>query len=159
MSNNIFRIIFCFLMSLTVTVKAQNTSEAKLFGQGVHAYNDGQYETALGLFNDVVKQGTDDPRVYLFRGLAYHQLGKEAESLKDLREGAKLEAVDKRGFYPVSPALVRVQGKIRLQIENLRREAKANLVAIEKARAAARYEEQKANEAAALRRGCSLLLC
>ena len=152
MSNNIFRITLCVLLSFTATVNAQNTSEAKLYGQGVHAYNNGDYAGALSIFDAAVENGSEDPRVYLFRGLVYHQQGKAEESLKDLKHGAELEAVDKRGFYPVSPALIRVQGKVRLQIENLRREARANLVATEKARAAARYEQQKENEAASLRK-------
>ncbi len=151
MSNNMFRIILCLLMSYTLTADAQNTSDAKLYGQGVHAYNNGEYDAALSLFNAAVDQGSEDPRVFLFRGLVYHQQGKTEEAQEDLKHGAELEAVDKRGFYPVSPALIRVQGKVRLQIENLRREARANLVQIEKTRAAARYEEQKVNEAAALR--------
>ena len=147
-----FRIIVCLLMSISVTVNAQNTSEAKLYGQGVHAYNNGEFDAALRIFNVAVEEGTDDPRVFLFRGLVLYHQGKAEESLKDLRHGAELEAVDKRGFYPVSPALTRVQGKVRLQIENLRKEARANLLKIEKLREAARYEEQKANEAVALRK-------
>ena len=147
-----FRIIVCLLMSISVSVNAQNTSEAKLYGQGVHAYNNGEFDAALRIFNVAVEAGTDDPRVFLFRGLVLHHQGKAEESLKDLRHGAELEAVDKRGFYPVSPALTRVQGKVRLQIENLRKEARANLLKIEKLREAARYEEQKANEAVALRK-------
>jgi len=152
MPKNMFRLIICLFMSISVTVKAQNTSNSKLYGQGVHAYNIGEYDTALNIFNSAVEQETEDPRVFLFRGLVYHQQGKAKEALADLKKGAELEAVDKRGFYPVSPALIRVQGKVRLQIENLRREARANLVQIEKARAAARYEEQKTNEAMALRK-------
>ena len=137
MSKNMFRLIICLLMLINVTVKAQNTSNSQLYGQGVHAYNIGEYDTALNIFNSAVEQETEDPRVFLFRGLVYHQQGKAKEALADLKKGAELEAVDKRGFYPVSPALIRVQGKVRLQIENLRREARANLVQIEKARAAA----------------------
>ena len=152
MPKNMFRLIICLFMSISVTVKAQNISNSKLYGQGVHAYNIGEYDAALNIFSSAVEQGTEDPRVFLFRGLVYHQQGKTKESLTDLKKGAELEAVDKRGFYPVSPALIRVQGKVRLQIENLRREARANLVQIEKARAAARYEEQKTNEAMALRK-------
>jgi len=152
MPKNMFRLIICLFMSISVTVKAQNISNSKLYGQGVHAYNIGEYDAALNIFSSAVEQGTEDPRVFLFRGLVYHQQGKTNESLTDLKKGAELEAVDKRGFYPVSPALIRVQGKVRLQIENLRREARANLVQIEKARAAARYEEQKTNEAMALRK-------
>ena len=139
-------------MLINVTVKAQNTSNAQLFGQGVHAYNIGEYQTALNIFNSAIEQGTEDPRVFLFRGLVYHHQGKTKEALTDLKKGAELEAVDKRGFYPVAPALIRVQGKVRLQVERLRREARVNLVQIEKARNAARYEEQKTNEAVALRK-------
>ena len=152
MSKNIFRLIICLLMLINVTVKAQNTSNAQLFGQGVHAYNIGEYQTALNIFNSAIEQGTEDPRVFLFRGLVYHHQGKTKEALTDLKKGAELEAVDKRGFYPVAPALIRVQGKVRLQVERLRREARVNLVQIEKARNAARYEEQKTNEAVALRK-------
>ena len=152
MSKNIFRLIICLLMLINVTVKAQNTSNSQLYGQGVHAYNIGEYEAALNIFNSAVEQGTEDPRVFLFRGLVYHHQGKTKEALTDLKKGAELEAVDKRGFYPVAPALIRVQGKVRLQVERLRREARANLVQIEKARTAARYEEQKTNEAVALRK-------
>jgi len=152
MSKNMLRLIICLLMSISVTVEAQNTSEAKLYGKGVHAYNNGEYDTALDFFNAGVDQGTEDPRVFLFRGLVYHHQGKTKESLADLTKGAELEAVDKRGFYPVSPALIQVQGKIRIQIEIMRREARNNLIALEKTRAAARYEQQKANETTALRK-------
>ena len=152
MPKNMFRLIICLFMSISVTVKAQNISNSKLYGQGVHAYNIGEYEAALNIFNSAVEQGTEDPRVFLFRGLVYHHQGKTKEALTDLKKGAELEAIDKRGFYPVAPALIRVQGKVRLQVERLRREARANLVQIEKARTAARYEEQKTNEAVALRK-------
>ena len=152
MSKNIFRLIICLLMLINVTVKAQNTSNSQLYGRGVHAYNIGEYEAALNIFNSAVEQGTEDPRVFLFRGLVYHHQGKTKEALTDLKKGAELEAIDKRGFYPVAPALIRVQGKVRLQVERLRREARANLVQIEKTRTAARYEEQKTNEAVALRK-------
>ena len=74
MSKNMFRIIVCLLMSISVTVNAQNTSEAKLYGQGVHAYNNGEFDAALRIFNVAVEEGTDDPRVFLFRGLVLHTI-------------------------------------------------------------------------------------
>ena len=131
---------------------AQDAQHRVLYGQGVHAYYNGDYESAVRYLTATISKDTDDPRSYYFRGLANAKLGNDEASLADLKKGAAIEALDDRGFYKISAALQRIQGQPRLQIEKLRKQARLELVAAEKVRLQARYEQQQSDEAVALRK-------
>jgi hypothetical protein len=131
---------------------AQDAQHRVLYGQGVHAYYNGDYESAVRYLTATISKDTDDPRSYYFRGLANAKLGNDEASLADLKKGAAIEALDDRGVYKISTALQRIQGQPRLQIEKLRKQARLELVAAEKVRLQARYEQQQSDEAAALRK-------
>jgi len=130
---------------------AQDAQHRVLYGQGVHAYYNGDYESAVRYLTATISKNTDDPRSYYFRGLANAKLGNDEASLADLKKGAAIEALDNRGVYKISTALQRIQGQPRLQIEKLRKQARLDLAAAEKVRLQARYEQQQNNEAAVLR--------
>ena len=140
--------IFALLMPCAV---AQDAQHRVLYGQGVHAYYNGDYESAVRYLTATISKNTDDPRSYYFRGLAHAKLGNDEASLKDLKKGAAVEALDNRGVYQISAALQRIQGQPRLQIEKLRKQARLDLAATEKARLQARYEQQQNDEATVLR--------
>ncbi len=149
----IYSVLFtCLLALLIPSIHAQDVQHRTLYGQGVHEYYNGNYEESIRYFTTSIDKKTDDPRTFYFRGLANAKIGRTDASVADLKAGADLEARDKRGIYQISAALQRVQGQPRLQIEKFRREARTNLVAIERARLKARYEQQQANEAAVLRK-------
>jgi hypothetical protein len=131
---------------------AQDAQHRVLYGQGVHAYYNGDYESAVRYLTATISKNTDDPRSYYFRGLANAKLGNDEASLADLKKGAAIEALDNRGVYQISTALQRIQGQPRLQIEKLRKQARLDLAAAEKVRLQARYEQQQSDEAAVLRK-------
>ena len=142
----------CIFALLIPCAVAQDAQHRVLYGQGVHAYYNGDYESALRYLTATISKNTDDPRSYYFRGLTNTKLGNDEASLADLKKGAALEALDDRGVYQISTALQRIQGQPRLQIEKLRQQARQDIVATEKARLQARYEQQQRDEAAVLRK-------
>ena len=131
---------------------AQDAQHRVLYGQGVHAYYNGDYESAVRYLTATISKNTDDPRSYYFRGLANAKLGNDEASLADLKKGAAIEALGNRDVYQISTALQRIQGQPRLQIEKLRKQARLDLAAAEKVRFQARYEQQQSDEAAVLRK-------
>ncbi|MBT4695197.1 MAG: tetratricopeptide repeat protein, partial [Planctomycetaceae bacterium] len=142
----------CTFALLIPGVVAQDAQHRVLYGQGVHAYYNGDYESAIRYLTATISKNTDDPRSYYFRGLANAKLGNDEASLADLKKGAAVEALDDRGVYQISTALQRIQGQPRLQIEKLRKQARLDLAAAEKMRLQARYEQQQSDEATVLRK-------
>lgn len=109
----------------------------ELYGSGVHAFNSGAYREAYDDLSMAIRNGSKDPRVYYYRGLAYLRLGRPQEARLDFQKGAALEMGDIDHFYPVSKSLERVQGQARAQIERYR--SNARLVAFQ-ARERGRFE-------------------
>jgi hypothetical protein len=142
----------CIFALLIPCAVAQDAQHRVLYGQGVHAYYNGDYESAVRYLTATISKDTDDPRSYYFRGLANAKLGNDAASLADLKKGAAIEALDDRGVYKISTALQRIQGQPRLQIEKLRQPARLELVDVTKSRLQARYEQQQSDEEAVLRK-------
>jgi hypothetical protein len=119
-------------------IQAQDILE-QVYGSGVHAYFAGQLEKAQLLFDEVINAGSQDPRVYYFRGLTQIQSqgGCIIEvGLPDFEQAARLEVLGKVGVN-VNLALARVQGPTRIAIERLRAEARmaAKILQVEEARA------------------------
>ena len=142
----------CVFALLIPCVVAQDAQHRILYGQGVHAYYNGDYESAVRYLTVTISKNTNDPRSYYFRGLANAKLGNDEASLADLKKGAAIEALDNRGVYQVPTALQRIQGQPRLQIEKLRQQARRDRMTTEKVRLQARYEQQQRDETAVLRK-------
>lgn len=120
--------VFCFLgLGFASSVSAQDILE-QYYGRGVHAYFAGNVQLAEEHFNDVVNAGSQDPRVYYFRGLSQIQSqgGMIDAGMADFEQAAQREVAGKRSG-DVAKALSRIQGPTRLAIENAR--AKARLAA------------------------------
>ncbi len=122
------------LLLAVLPVQAQETFDGQLYGRGTHAFYSRDYVKAHQFLTAAIDADTQDPRPYYFRGMAYLKLNRPEEAQIDFRKGAALEATDSNAFYDVSKALMRVQGRSRLAIEQYRT----------KARLAARKAEGKA---------------
>ncbi|MDB4650476.1 hypothetical protein OAE37_01805 [Pirellulaceae bacterium] len=153
--NGIFFGIASAIAILNSTVLATSTNRlsandeiaiTELYGQAVHAYFDGDYENANKGLTDAIELGTDDPRVYYFRGLTKRMLGRNDEATKDFEAGGKLEALAAAQFYPIGRSLERVQGEARMEIEKIRKQAKIAIRLREKKIEDARIESFKRNE-------------
>lgn len=95
----------------------------EMFGQAVHAFNKGQYQCSYDLLSSAIGSGSQDPRVYYFRGLATNALQGPGAGADDLQRGAELEANATR-VVNVGRALEKIQGCQRLEIEKYRRNAR-----------------------------------
>ncbi len=116
--------IFCFglwLGLLSSTSLAQLGGLDELYGEGVHRYFANDLSGADQILSQVVDAGSQDPRVYYFRGLVHECMG--ADGVVDFESGARLEAEGKR-VVDVGTALTRVQGRVRTKIETARRDAR-----------------------------------
>ena len=97
------------------------------YGDGVHAYFAGDYDRAYEDLSQAIEAGTNDPRVFYFRGLAALRLGRGDEAEADFTTGADRESAG-LGTWPVSRSLERIQGPDRLRLERHRTRARlANL--------------------------------
>ncbi|HET6881242.1 MAG TPA: tetratricopeptide repeat protein, partial [Pirellulales bacterium] len=93
------------VFACSVPAIGQNDVLNELYGNGVHAYNSGYYRQAYDDLTMAVRSGSQDPRVFYYRGLTYMQLGRPQEARADFRKGASLEMADADRFYPVSKSL------------------------------------------------------
>jgi len=114
--------------SLLASVRAEDFVLDELYGSGVHAYFCSDYQTSVDLLSSAVGEGSTDPRVYYFRGLANLQMGLDDEAENDEAEndfetGARYEA-SKSGAYRVGLSLERIQGYNRHKLEKFRRDAR-----------------------------------
>ncbi len=99
---------------------------AELYGQGVHAYFAGNLDGAEQLLNQAIDSGSQDPRVYYFRGLTQARRGGAGAGQADYQTGAEIEATGKRSVPSdvISKSLTRIQGAQRLEIEKARNAAR-----------------------------------
>jgi hypothetical protein len=103
----------------------------RLYGRGVHAYFSGADVQAHKNLTAAIQGGSQDPRCYYFRGLVDLRLGREADAELDFQKGADLESRDVLNVYDVPRSLERIQGNVRLKIEQYR--VQARLAALERA--------------------------
>ncbi len=129
----------------------QSTILAETYGQGVHAYNGGRLTDALEFFSLAIENGSQDPRVYYYRGIVNYVSGRPEEAVKDWQAGAGIEALG--GPNPsIGRSLARFQGNGRLKLEQIRQAARIKALAEANARSRQRYGEIRAtpeNSAAA----------
>ena len=126
--------------SLTSSAQAQSTILAEMYGRGVHAYFAGNHNDAYQFLSSAIQGGLKDPRAYYFRGLAASGSGRSYEAEADWQAGAELEAT--AGANPmIGKSLARIQGHSRLKLEEIRRKAKFDALALANARSIQRYGE------------------
>jgi len=149
MSRSVFAVVatvgFGWLLG-SAQVDAQEAVLEQIYGRGVHAYFSQDYQTAHQRFTMAIENGAEDPRVYYFRGLTYMNLGRPEQAEGDFEKGAKLETKDLDRSYNVAKALERVQGAVRLDLEQHR--VKARMASLERQQTIrrARYDELRGQE-------------
>jgi len=113
------------LAACTTFAQAQNVLD-ELYGSGVHAFFSGNMGLATERFTEAVNAGSQDPRVYYFRGLSQIDSmgGSMASGTSDFEKGAQLEALQGKRAMDVAKALQRIQGPVRMEIERVRTQAR-----------------------------------
>lgn len=145
---------FCALLG---TVLGANTSVAAdesdhIYGKGVHAFFDRDYEGAVTILSRAEEIKSNDPRPYYFLGLAYLRQGKTKEAEQYFKQAAQWE-YNGRALrdYAVSESLRRIQGEERLRIEKIRSEEQSNAWMREQQLREARYSSDSAADRVATR--------
>ncbi|HMP77844.1 MAG TPA: hypothetical protein PKD54_00190 [Pirellulaceae bacterium] len=97
----------------------ENTPDFEsVYSLGVHQYFSEEYQAAYETLAHAKLIDPNDPRPYYFRGLAAYQLGFDGRL--DFEVGARTEARVAGAAALVSRSLERVQGPLRLYLEELR---------------------------------------
>lgn len=97
-------------------------SLARVYGIGVHAYYSRDHQRSYDDLTQAIEAGSNDPRVWYFRGLAARKLGRFDEAEADFSTAAAREA-EAVAEWDVARALERVQGADRMAIERHRMRA------------------------------------
>lgn len=131
----------------SIRVFAAEQTAAELYGQGVHAYFAGDYDSAIDFLSKSIKKNDKDPRAFYFRGLALASRDGLRSGLPDITKGADLEVnrQDDR-IYDVNAALQRVQGYLRLELEKQRTAARLAAADKKEKQDRIKYEQLKRRE-------------
>lgn len=97
-------------------------SLARVYGVGVHAYYSGDLQRSYDDLTQAIESGSNDPRVWYFRGLAARKLGRFDEAEADFSTAAARES-EAVAEWDVARSLERVQGSDRMAIERHRMRA------------------------------------
>ena len=120
-------LIFALLATTQTAISQEDDILSQIYGEGVHAYNRGDYRQAHERLTTTIESGNRDPRAYYFRGLTYLKLARPEQASQDFAKAANLEVQDGNLADPVSRALTRVQGPDRSELESFRSEARRKL--------------------------------
>src|SRR5262245_42525357 len=145
-------VVVSFMLLCVGTLAADEVMLGQIYGTGVHSFNQGDYVGAYNALTSAIKGGSNDPRAYYFRGLAYLKLGRDDEAKADFAKGAELEVADSVNEFPVNRSLERIQGKPRQLLEYYRMTVHAVAVQRQETARQARYEQRAAAEQDVLRR-------
>ena len=114
------------MLSWMTYAYASDPSVRAVYGDGVHSFYAGNFQQSYDYLSQVIEIGTDDPRVYYFRGLSALRLGSATKADEDFSKGATFEA-ERGNTRTVSLALERIQGQDRLLLERSRSKARLAL--------------------------------
>lgn len=157
MNNSTFLLMVAFTFLFGGTALTTNTlvvadESDSIYGKGVHAFFDRDYEGAVKILQQVENSKSNDPRPFYFLGLAHLRQEKTEEADQYFKQAARLEYSGRAlRDYAVSESLRRIQGQERLRVEKIRTEELANAQKREQQLREARYGSEKAAGRDALR--------
>lgn len=110
------------------------------YGAGVHAFHALDFQESHRALSAAIEAGSDDPRVFYYRGLAAMKLGRLEEADADFADGATREAAG-GSTRAISRSLERVQGCDRLRLEQYRSRARVAALQRDESAIRGRYSE------------------
>ena len=148
-------IVFYSLLGGTVvaadTFFSSDESDA-IYGKGVHAFFDQNYEEAVKILSKIEELKTNDPRPYYFMGLAHLRQKHTEQADQYFKQAAQMEYSGRAlRHYAVPESLRRIQGEERLRIEKVREEERTNARVRDQRTQEARYGAENAAAREALR--------
>ncbi|MEM9825413.1 MAG: hypothetical protein AAF958_02430 [Planctomycetota bacterium] len=150
MKKTLCAIVLAATALLPSPASAQNPILLDAYGRGVHSFYSGRTQEASQSLSAAVNGGLQDPRAYYYLGMVASQRGNQYEAENYWRQGAQLEAEGKI-VGSIGRALTRFQGRGRIKLEEIRRKAKLDYLAIAAAKSRQRFGEIQAAESSVLR--------
>ena len=146
----IFVSLFGVVLAADIAVVAGESDH--IYGKGVHAFFDQNYEEAITILSQAEEMKSNDPRVYYFLGLAYLRQKKTEQADQCFEKAAQMEYSGRSiRDYEISESLRRIQGIERLRIEKIRTAERINAQKREQQIREARYGTENAAGREALR--------
>ncbi|MDR2116595.1 MAG: hypothetical protein LBP87_09475 [Planctomycetaceae bacterium] len=137
----------CNIVSLLGDTEFKVSRSESLYGKGVHAFFDKDYEGTIGLLTQAEQLGCEDPRPYYFLALAHFRLKHDDKADDYFKKAARFEWEGQSvRDYNVSESLRRIQGNERLHVERYRNQAKSDWQHAEKRKRDILYANEKADE-------------
>ncbi|QGJ72036.1 Hypothetical protein PBC10988_37510 [Planctomycetales bacterium 10988] len=96
------------------------------YGRGCHAFWSGDFSAAFECFETAVKYYPEDARIWYFKGLAEAGLGENDSATQSFGRALQLEVAGKPARKSIDQAISRVQGRLRVQLEEARRDLSTN---------------------------------
>jgi len=132
----------CLLGGATFTTDSVAATDESdyIYGKGVHAFFDCNYEEAVKVLSQADELKSEDPRPYYFLGLAHLRQKNVDQADLYFKKAAQLEYGGRAlRDYAVPESLRRIQGEERLRIEKIRAEERITARANEQRRQEMRY--------------------
>jgi len=145
-------VVFCFLFEGTAPFAFTVDESDLVYGKGVHAFFDRDYEGTVTILLQAEEIKSVDPRPYYFLGLAFLRQEKTDEADQYFKKAAQLEYSGRAlRDYNVSESLRRIQGEERLRLEKIRTEERSNARIREQQQREARYGSESTASREAIR--------
>ncbi len=110
-------ILFVLVFRESVSLAGQNAVAPDPLGASLTAWQNGDVSTAKELLSRLIAEGSEDARVFYYRGILLEQFGEDGGN--DFQMGAKLETQFSTTSL-VNRALEKIQGPVRLKIQKTR---------------------------------------
>lgn len=94
MRKNLVAMIFAALLLVQANVNAQNINVENRLVDAVQMYNDGKYETAIYVLDNICKQDPDNDAAYYYLGLCHAMLANLDQAEKSLRKAVRLDSTN-----------------------------------------------------------------
>ena len=147
-------VILCIIFGVvsTANIGVLTAETDYIYGSGVHAFFDQNYEESITILSRAEELKSEDPRAYYFLGLAHLRLKQTEQADQYFKKAAELEYGGRSlRDYAVSESLRRIQGDERRRLEKIRTTERIDAQKREKSLQEARYGAESVAGREALR--------
>ena len=122
----LFSVAALVLTCCSFATVAADPSPEELLSEAISSWRAGDLPAARGQLSSIIESGSDDPRIFYYRGILDEQLRGNGDA--DFASAAKVEA-ETSAARVVNRALEKTQGPLRARIEKFRVNARNELKA------------------------------
>lgn len=94
----IFKVLTLLLIFTDIKFSYSQFSPVELYSKGLQKFYDGQFQEAVGFFDDYIKVATNDVRGYNYRGLSYMALKNYQRAVEDFTSILTINTTSPEGY-------------------------------------------------------------